>query len=497
VQLLLILLSYEKHESDSLFAVVVIATVPFPREELIMFFFGPGIFFVFAVMTGGTSSTDLIALVQPKHYFQYRDWEPSIDKMVDIAFEDPKDAKAHVAQLTCLRYLADESAALKKSAKYADQRKMLEVIAKGERAQDEVGFAKEYAQRVLDKLDGTKPAAVKAKSIREDSLNWFPAEATLAGAIDVVQARQPGAPDALKDLVKMMRDNDRRELYNVIEKCGNIRLERVSFAFTEGGRDKSKIYVRISGKGNQKWIADAIAKLDGGGGGRMEIKSIKADDKTPITLIHPDGKGRPPVLMLVGNTDFLIVGTTNNDGDQQGLVDEVLAARSKKKNNVTTGAIKDRFAKVPDKALAFLVGQVPDELKREFGRNLNLDPVPPNILAYVERAQQGVDLFAESSMANGDEGGKLVRKIASLRKEGIAALNEEMKNPPRAGQPPVPYRALINLMESIQVDNKAERVQVRVHVPDDLMQQLISGWMMFAGPGELDLPPPPEKKCDK
>jgi hypothetical protein len=434
-------------------------------------------------MTGGTSSTDLIALVQPKHYFQYRDWEPSIDKMVDIAFEDPKDAKGQVAQLTCLRYLADEHAALKKSAKYADQRKMLQAIAKGERAQDPQGFAKEYAQRVLDKLDGTKPAAVKAKSIREDSLAWFPAEATMAGAIDLLQTRQPGAADSLKDLIKMMRDRDRRELYSVLEKTGNVRFERVSFAFTEGGRDKSKIYVRVTGKANHQWVTDAIRSFDNGN--RIDVKSVKTDDKIPVTLIHPDGNNRPPVLMLVGDTDFLIVGTTGNDGDQQGVVDDILAARSKKKKNVTTGAIKDRFAKVPDKALGFLVGQVPDELKREFGRML--DPVPENITAYIERAQQGVDLFAETTAASADEGGKLVRKIASLRKEGIAELQEAAKNPPRAGEPPIPFRALINLMESIQVDNTKERVTVRVFVPDDLMQQLINGWMTLR---DFDLQPP-------
>src|ERR1022692_3768457 len=104
------------------------------REESAMMFFGFAEVLVLAVLSGGTTSTDLVALVQPKHYFEDRQFEPSIDKMVDLAGEDPKDAKTQITQLTSLRYLADESAALKKSPKYAAHRQALEEIAAGKKA---------------------------------------------------------------------------------------------------------------------------------------------------------------------------------------------------------------------------------------------------------------------------------------------------------------------------------------------------------------------------
>ena len=231
---------------------------------------------VLAIMTGGTSSTDVIALVQPKHYFQYREWEPSIDKMVDIAFEDPKDAKTQVAQLTSLRYLADESEALKKSPKYADQRRMIEAIAQGKKAQDPEGFAKDYANRVLMKLDNAKPAAMKPRPIREDALGWFPSDASLAGAIDLAQARQAvGATDPIKELLKILPDREKKQMYSFIEKSGNVRLERISFAYVDTAKGEGKIYLRATGKGNQAWIADMIMLIDGGRGRQIGRASCR------------------------------------------------------------------------------------------------------------------------------------------------------------------------------------------------------------------------------
>ena len=69
-------------------------------------FFGFAEVLVLAVMTGGTASTDLVDLIHPTHYFAARDMEPSVDKMADMAGEEPKNAKASVLQLTSLRYFS-------------------------------------------------------------------------------------------------------------------------------------------------------------------------------------------------------------------------------------------------------------------------------------------------------------------------------------------------------------------------------------------------------
>jgi hypothetical protein len=195
-----------------------------------------------------------VSLVQPKHYFQARQIDASIDKLIDYAGDEPKDAKTQIVQLTALRYLADEADTLKKAPKYAAHRQTLEAIAAGKKAQDPLGFAKDYASRVLHKLDNTKPAVVKSRPVREDALAWFPANATLAGAIDLQHARSIGvANDPLKELMKMMPDRVKLEMYNQIEKSGNIRVERAAFGIVDspGKKEQMKIFLRLTGKGNQ------------------------------------------------------------------------------------------------------------------------------------------------------------------------------------------------------------------------------------------------------
>jgi hypothetical protein len=437
-----------------------------------------------ALMSGGINSADLVDLVQPTHYFQYRQWEPSVDKMADLASEDPKDAKGQIAQLTCLRYLVEETAALKKSPRYAEHRKALEAIAQGNKAQDSLGFAKEFANRVLLKLDNKKPEAAKLRPVREHALDWFPANATLAGAIDRQYSGQAGAGnDPLKDLLKLITEREKKQMYEFMEKSGNIRIERAAFAWVEGtGKRDGKIFARFTGKGNQDWMVAAFDMLDGGRG-RMQIKVTKDAKGTRITLMEPQNG---PVIMLVGNTDLLVVGYEGHNRQQDDLVTEVLDARSKKKPSATTGPLKDRLAKIPDKAVALLVGDVPDEMKREFARVFDL--MPTKVTAFIERAQQGLDVQIETPTANAEDAGKLVRKIGELRKEGIKGLKDEMQEPQRQRTPPIPFQALINLLETAQVQSKDENAQIRAFVPDGLIQQmpLLFGWAV--GPRDVELP---------
>ena len=117
-----------------------------------MFALGFAEVLVLALMSGGMASADLVSLVQPQHYFQARKIDVSIDRMVDIANTEPKDAKAQIMQLTALRYLADETEAFKKAPNYATNRQALEAIAQGKKAQDPLGFAQDYANRVLARL---------------------------------------------------------------------------------------------------------------------------------------------------------------------------------------------------------------------------------------------------------------------------------------------------------------------------------------------------------
>jgi hypothetical protein len=257
-------------------------------------------------------------------------------------------------------------------------------------------------------------------------------------------------------------------MYDFIEKSGNVRLDRIAFAYADGtGKRDGKIYIRFTGKGSAEGMLEFLNAIDGGRGG-LQSKQIKDDKGDSITLLQRGNQ--PPVIMLVGNTDLLMVGYQNNVGNHDALVQEVLDARSKKKANATSGKLKDSLTKVPEKAVGLLVGDIPDEMKREFGQVF--DVVPPKVIAFMERSPLGLDVQVQAGMANVEDAGKVVQKIGALRKDGIDELKKAMQQPLPPGAGPIPFQGMINLMESMQVSNQADKVSVRVVVPNTLIQQL-------------------------
>jgi len=423
-----------------------------------------------AILSGGSGSTDLVAMMQPRQYFESRQIEPSIDKMVDLANDEPKNAKTQIVQLNALRYLADESDSLKKSANYAAYRQQLEAIAKGTKAQDAQSFAKDYANRVLQKLDGAKAeAAVKVRPIRDEALGWFPANATIAGAIDLRQASQPaaGGADPVKELLKMLPDRERTQMYDFIEKSGNVRVERLAFALVDNPeqKDQMKIFVRFTGKGNHDWLASVLRETSGD---RMQATESKADDGTPITLLQIPNQ--PPAVMMLGDTDIMMIGYMGNNGKHDELVAEVLDARGKKTGNAASGSLKNALTKIPDKAVGLLIGTMPEQMKRELGQVFDL--VPAKFAMFIEKAPQGLDLQIEGSMANAEDAGRLVQKIGGLRKDGIAALQQAMQQLLPPGAPPIPFQGMINMLENLQVQSQGDMVNVRGVAPNGLLQVL-------------------------
>src|SRR5207248_2310639 len=116
---------------------------------------------------GGPAGSDVLAAVDPVHYFAARQIDVPTDQMARLAGGTPKDAKTQVMQLLALRYLAEKSDKLKQADKYAEYRRLLEEVAAGKTAQDAQGFAKEYAAIVLARLDGKALAAPPAPKLQD------------------------------------------------------------------------------------------------------------------------------------------------------------------------------------------------------------------------------------------------------------------------------------------------------------------------------------------
>lgn len=448
--------------------------------------FGMAEILMLALLSGGINSTDLVGIIQPADYFKSRNIEPTVDRLIDLVIAEPKSPKDQVRQLVSLRHIATTADEFKKAKNYETNRLAIEEIAEGKRGKDPQGFAQEYARAVLARLDGKKPPAVKIAPLRENALSLFPVEATMAYALDIRQAPD-AANDTLKELLKLMPKQAKDRMYTQLEQIGNYRVDRVAFAMVDAPeRQKRKMFVHVSGKGNPDWLEQMMTNL---GGGRINSKRIKAPDDTPVTLMT---EGRGPAIMIIGDTDLVIAGYERFDGRHEEVVAEVLDVRAKKKANAATGKLKDRLAKIPDKAIAFAIGDLSDEMRKEMARELEI--VPSKFAAHVERTAQGLDVKAEASLANAEEAGKFVKKMAELRKMGIEEIQREMKRPPRPGEPMVPFQAVINLMETIQVQGKGDKVEARAVVPNSLIQQVGQMALMFGAMSrDFDVPPPPPK----
>src|SRR5262249_37751798 len=159
----------------------------------------------------------------------------------------------------------------KKAKNYDTNRLAIEEIAEGKRGADPQGFAREYARAVLAKLDGKKIDAAKPRPLRDGILDWFPAEAKFVAAVDVRQG-DPGN-DVASAFMKLMPEQGKNEIYDLLEKTGNVRIERAAMTIVDAiKRDDEKIFVRITGKGNPAWLATYIANAPGE---NFQTKQIK------------------------------------------------------------------------------------------------------------------------------------------------------------------------------------------------------------------------------
>jgi hypothetical protein len=451
-----------------------------------------------ALMSGGVATPDFVALLSPPRYFQSRKIDTSIDKMMELASRDPKDAKTQVMQLTALRHLTNESEQLKKSAKFAEHRKTIEQIALGKQAQDKLGFAQEYAGVLLAKVDGAIATPVKAPPpLREDALAWFPADATLVAVFDQRFVRGTYKPEhagVLPHVMKMFPDpQDREMLYDKIEQTGNVRVDRVALAMVEDkkpDRGNHKLMIRFTGKANPAWLINALKSFDDNI--RFEVKQSKDAKGTPITIVHEAGS-RPPHFVFVGNTDLLVLSYQKPEGKHGELVKEVLAVREKKQPNATSGALKTQLAQVPDRAMALFAFHVSDEIAKGFAADLNA--APKTISAFILRAEQAIDMNVDATMHNAADAGKLTKRVLELRTKGIAAIKQAQQDPLPPGMPAGLFPMLLQVMESSQVQSKADRITARVLIPDMLIEQAPN--LLFRDKGGAPPEPPPPGKEKK
>jgi hypothetical protein len=368
----------------------------------------------------GAPVNDMASLIDPADYFQTRGVEVKADKMLELAARDPTDGKAQIGQLLALRWLAQHPTEAKKADK---AREILASLADGKKAQDGYGFAKEYAQKALAKLDG-KPAPAPRKvpvdSVRSDALKWFPAQATILGAMEL---RASGEVAALDDnavsslLVQVIPPRERQMAYDVADMLGNVRLDRIamSLEFDAGKSEPERIYFRFTGAGDAKRLADFIAKEYPT---RKERKGPKGE---AITVLGKEG--RAPVFAFVGDADLLMVGYQEEKANHMELLEKALDVRAGKAKSATEGTFAEVLKKASDHAQGLLVADVPEAVQRETLRQFPIKVVPSRVVAETTRTKTFNGRF-EATFKDADQAKAFVQAVNQLRDQARKAMKD-------------------------------------------------------------------------
>ena len=169
--------------------------------------------------------------------------------------------------------------------------------------------------------------------------------------------------------------------FGVVEKVGNVRIERIAFAYVDGpkGLGLGKFHIRFTGKANHAWLLEGLKDLN------VQTKTEKGPRGETITTLSKPNQDL--AIALIGDTDLVLAGYQKDAADHQELIVKMLDIRAGKAQHAGEGSLKMELAKVPAKACGLLVGRVPAEASQ--GAPF---PMPVMINAHLQRVENAIDL---------------------------------------------------------------------------------------------------------
>jgi hypothetical protein len=378
------------------------------------------------VALGSSGSTDLVSMVDGPAYFKSRGIEVKADKMLELAGKTPTGGKEVVAQLLAIRWLGEHPAAAKK---LANGRDLLTQIAEGKKGKDARGFASDYARMALARINGKSVTlqTLQRNSVRADALQWFPKQSTLFGSFDfrppkgAIGAEDPG--EGLRKMIaKEMRPRGREEMYSFVDRVGNIRVNRVSFAVVpDMNQDaETKVFIRLTGRGDRKRLVDFLAKEMRA----VQVKEKKGPGGEAITIL--DVKGREPFLAIVGNNDLLVCGFPSAQGKNDVVLDEALQVRAGKQTSIVKGPFAGALRNSAPMANGLVIGDLPERWRKEItsGRRSPFKGFPQHVHIILTRQATGVRVRFTGSAENAKDAKAFADSVLELKRQGLEGLKK-------------------------------------------------------------------------
>jgi hypothetical protein len=265
---------------------------------------------LFIAVAGGSTGMDLASFLPADLYFESRKIPVSAERMGEIVTGDARNGKARIARLLAFRTLAEQPELVTKAANRDSLFSALERAAKGNVADDEYGFAQEYAARTLLAHGRTLDRPVRRAIPLDEMIGWFPQSTTLVAALlppprDTLFRPETGR--LLRTLFgELVPASEWEVVFQAAEALGNVRIERVAVALAGDPKDPDRFFIRFTGKWSPKRIVDVVRLLVPSR--EILISEINDPLKKNITMIcEREGK---LVVTFIGDTDCVIAGFT-------------------------------------------------------------------------------------------------------------------------------------------------------------------------------------------
>jgi hypothetical protein len=294
--------------------------------------------FLWLLQGPGGAPADLVAAIPAEDYFRSRAMDASLPGLVELSTRPAMDPGASVRQLVALHFLARQADQLKKEKNAAALIAAIEDVAAARAGQDELGFAKDYAARVLAALAGTKLATARPADSFVDACRLIPANATLLHVCDLRTGAKTDRTAAWQDFL-LTYTKARETAYDLAERVGNIRVERIAFAEFE---EAHAGLIRISGRADCKRIADAFqaSRLFDG-----KPRQLPAINREPVTLLESHAFS----VALIGNRELLFAVSRDRNVEASSLLLKVLECGTGKAKSVNDGPWQQTIREVaPD-----------------------------------------------------------------------------------------------------------------------------------------------------
>jgi hypothetical protein len=404
------------------------------------------------VLVGGTGGRDTLDVIIAEHYFESRKIQPKVATLLEMARTEPRTGKDQVRQLLAIRWLGEN--------RVEQARETLRPIAAGKHAQDAAGFARDYAQEALARIDGRPvPRRTMPPDSLREGMSWFPADADLFGAIDF-----RGCPQ-LKELLYELSLSGigiggpriaQEDYFAFLEYVGNVQLDRVAFA-AKGDPDqwwRARFMFRCTGRGDLGRVARWLQVQNDG----LTKTELKQPDSETILVLHH--KATNTGLAILGNTELLLGIEMESQADVIGMLLEV---RAGKKASLVKSRPAQIFQDLTPDSFVFLRGEFPKRTDVPLVElHMKAGPVVSLFVAanfkYKELAQQvagHVQLF--KGLIPGIIRDEVQRRFPSpLAQQFVLSMTEKLKRP----------------SETLQVKVIANRVEVRTEIPVEVFTLL-------------------------